>query len=742
MVDEQNVLIPRPLTVLAPVFDAGLKDFLSRPLLINSFQWTTTASLDTNLFNSITTAEGAYFQLLTIKRKVSDYRYIRGTFVLRFTVNGCPHSYGRLQIVNFPFMGQDNNDRAGSEISSTRSMPCAAQSYCMDPVRVNPTESGTYEMRMPVETCTGWIDLNLAKFSNAAQQGHMVQVLVATPLRSVTALAAPPVTVTTYGYWENPELAVSLSKVQSELKPNGIFSKPLSIFSEAMGAVSTVPALAPYTTPIAAASGFGSKVLQMMGLSKPLVMEVTRPTMNNYSTTMAVTAGREPIGVSAMDPMCSVPVDAATAGIGEDDDMMIGKIISKPGQIGTFDWHTTDAASTVLVEFPCTPMSYFTIPAAQYSTTTSGQLFAPVGYVGGAFTYWTGELIYTFHIECTAFHRGTISIFYDPVGNAFPRESNTVNPLQQVVVDLRGPTTVDFCVPWSCALAMKQNVVATNFSETWANGSIYVVVTNPLETIGSTENLTIQYTVKAGSEFSFARPINPFQSSYKYQNSNDVLSAPCLTHSSAHDQVALCFGETVTNLRDLMKRKNFCEMKNYSVGTNTAVPWLVTASWPVLPRLPGYNPDPNTATASSMLGHFMIMYAGYRGSTRHIMKSYALDATPIDTFYRQFMSGDYGPSVINVTANGIGSVFDSGVVTADLRRHHMLEVQVPFMSTTKVAKAWYVYLQSSTIPSPVVTWSTQYVGGSTTGVFNTQRGVSAGDDFSCYRFINIPILWL
>lgn len=748
IVDVQDVLFDRPATAILPTDAAGLKEFLARPLLIKTVSWNTTHVVDTNLFGAALSPEGEYLALNPVRRKVSDYKYIRGKFVVRAVVNGCPHSYGRLQLVNIPMLGNDVNDRAtaNSVWSQTRFLfPTTSQTYAMDPVMISPTAAGSYEMILPTETVTGWIEIattSPSPLGTSGAQGHLYYVLVGSPLRSVTSLAAPAVTINFYGYWEDVELAVSLSRVQSELKPEGIFSKPASILAKSLDVLGGIPQLKPYTTPFAAAAKMGSRMLANMGLSKPGILETYQPTMNQFSSTMAYTTGREAVLKSSMDPKCAVPVDAITAGVGTDKDMDLAFITSKPGLVGTVEWATTAATGTKLVEVPVNPQNYFPVSAAVYGTTPTGLSFAPVGYVSGAFQFWTGDLIYTFHIPCTAFHRGSLRIFFDPNGNSPARESDTINPLQQVLIDLDGPKTVDFCVPWSSQYSFKTLTVTNSYGPSFCNGTFYIVVNGPLETIGSTENVQIQYTVRAGPSFELARPQEPFTGSYKYYSDLEIQSAPCLTDTSSSDQIALCFGEKTVSLRDLLKRKNFMELRSLTFATTAAISYEVLAFIPLYIRPRAYVHDTEIlGVGSSHFTHFQILYAAMRGGVRQIIRWYPLDSTPQDAFSRQFAMGYFSGTGVQAVGQNPFAELSSGAVVADVRQHPYLEVEIPFISTSKVVKASYVTLESNTA-SPQLAVASGYIGAASgTGSTEIMRGICAADDFSLCRFINVPILW-
>lgn len=482
--------------------DLSIQEFLARPVYVGSYSWTvsSTDTVPTTIHDLLEN----WVDSSEVNPKLRGYKFWRGKPRLRVVVNGNPFSYGKIVFAVQPMMSYDS---LGYSPASIVGLVDKAQAFSLPHVSVDPGISATYDLELPWITGLGWFNM----FGRSRNHELRLSACVVNALASATADAAPAVTIRFYVIMEDVELAVPsvaailgdgpkkqhagervakmVTSVNKELTTGGPLSGPLSALSGVAGSLTDVPVIGAYATPIAGLLGKAGDFARWMGYSRPPVVDEGFETLTKTSNSYALMDGPDNLHRLVGDPKQSVSFTAEAASCGSDDDMLISSIIRKHGYLATLTWATD---GSLVGSFPVTPSE----PVSETATTLQ---HTPLGYVSSAFRYWTGSISYRFEVVASAFHRGSFQIIWvpydDPPGGS---PLDYVNMFQSQVVDLSGPRTVDFVVPYGADAPIS---LMTDL-----NGVVRVNEIVPITSNGSTSPIYINVYVSAGDDFQLYRP--------------------------------------------------------------------------------------------------------------------------------------------------------------------------------------------------------------------------------------------
>ncbi len=488
-----------PSVYALPMNDVTLKESLSRPVLVNTFSWTSSTSATPT---SVVECYGAWFADAFISRKLYGYRFFRGKPKLLFVVQGQPFSYGRLLMAADYYPGVQPVSNAGS---NGISMVSVSQAFQAPHVAIDPGVTNTYELPLKFYSTTGWWD----RFNVSGQPTLTVYSSALSLLSTAQAGAVPTVTVKVYFIMEDVELSVPalgalegpdgeeladedliLEGVGDEAKPTGTISGPLTVAAGAAGWLgSTFPVLAPYTTPFSFVSSAAANILSFFGYSRPVVLEEHRFQFQPADS-VSYMHGRAAIDKLTADPKQGVAFTADAPGVGDDDDMSLAKLFAREGICGKVSWSTSNVMTgdtTVVVA-----------PNLGYDS-----VFSPLGFFSTPFRYWTGTIVFRIQVIASPFHRGVFAISYLPYTTPTSPNTTWVTNFMTKIVDLSATREVVFEVPYCAAYPWLENFSATGLRN---NGQISIYPINPLLSNGGVNPVDIVIYCRAGDDFDVARP--------------------------------------------------------------------------------------------------------------------------------------------------------------------------------------------------------------------------------------------
>jgi hypothetical protein len=543
---------------------ADLKDFLGRPVEIDTFTWTESSA---TLLQRSFTPWHLFFNDVRIRKKIDNFAYVKGNLHLKFTINASPFYYGALGAFYRPLSGYFDN------LTSTATIPQIQIPISQRPhVWLNPQEVSTAEMTLPYFNFSNWLRLGTAQdFINFGT----IDLWQFATLRSANGVAGTGVTITTYAWMEDveicgPTVALSMQSRKSSAradeawwKPNGQISDLASKVADVGGAMGKFGSLGQYagSTVAGAANAVGSMAAMFGFTNTPIVNDVM-PFKSLPFHSLASTEISEPTSRLTFDPKQSVDIDSSTTGLDGTDEMGISYLCQKESFLTGTLWTTTSAKDTLLFSSRVTPMLYNFRTVA-----TSRQIYTvPMCMVGQLFQQWKGDVIYRFKFVRTKYHRGRVRITWDPIGNLTDTVSTTVAYTK--IVDLETDDEFELRIPymatdpflrtWPKGADWNQVPYSNTTSyigtdNLYANGTITVRVLNALTAPEVSSDIDILVFVRAADNLEFANPTQPPRMTpYVMQSKVETIGSP----QSLSEVVRSTVGERIISLRQVLHRSS------------------------------------------------------------------------------------------------------------------------------------------------------------------------------------------
>jgi len=228
----------------------------------------------------------------------------------------------------------------------------------------------------------------------------------------------------------------------------------------------------------------------------------------------------------ATSPLVPISTNPRT----QPEKMTLKNIITTPAIIDIVPVTATLAENTLLAVFPVTPIASVRsalTPGDPLSNPTQFE-YSPMAYVAQSFLYWRGSIKYHFDVVASSFQQATIAVVWIPdatdtttamVGGYTEQASR----LYQKIVEIKGPTTFDFEIPFMSRNDMKVvGMAAENYNtkdayagetlrwEQW-NGVVKIYLVNKLIAANNTPTTIHMVTwTSAGDdmEFYYPNPVN------------------------------------------------------------------------------------------------------------------------------------------------------------------------------------------------------------------------------------------
>jgi hypothetical protein len=605
-----------------------IKDFLSRPILLNTASWTTSNVAGTNIyqgqFPQSLLSDTMYFD------KINMFYGFKATMVFRVMVNSEPFQQGRL-ILSW----QPQADYIGVRalVSNTyliylTQLPHVDLDIFTDSEIIfeAPYVSPHTHYNVIEQTSTfGWFNVNVYSPLISPTGSVTTNVQIWCYCKDIDlAFPARPQSVVT----SRRKRVLRHSTGESELEV--ITPGPISSLFGAVGNLATalnfVPFLAPYVTPLAWASNILSSTASSFGWSKPLstaTIPRMNPSMFNNMANVNTSDNSQNIGMLADAAVSSMPDFGGT----KVDEMAIAYIAQVPAYFTSTQWNISAAQDHILFQVVVGPMAYSTD-----STTTLGVPFkhtCPLFYLASMFAFWRGSINFHIKVVKTQFHSGRLIFVFDPGNLTDTLTCANSEPLYRQILDLRYANEFTISIPY---------VSTTPYIGTGqSTGRVNLLVDMPLRAPSSVNAyVNIIVEVSGGPDTEFAVPTPsiyvPFYnetflsaslpSPPSLPNDDDLpvqpqalvtdqaSSKPSATLSTFelinHDPnsggltpAMLCIGERILSLRQILKRSVVWFSSDVSGG-----PYGYVMS----PQSNAVNPTPGLANVTTPVQVDYLMY--------------------------------------------------------------------------------------------------------------------------------------
>jgi len=634
-------------------------------------------------------------------------------------------------------------------------------------VEIDPSASTTYDLSLPWYSANGWYN----QFNIPASPRINLQAWIFNQLSSANDVAPTSVTIQIYMIMEDVELSIPAFpaiSAQSEEDTKGTISKPLSVLGTMSGmAAGMMPQFAPFLVPFAAVAGGLGQIAAYLGYSAPIILEESRPTLNKVVDTVSYTDGRVGIGKLTGDPKQGVSFTATAASVGNDDDGVLLKLAQRYALVDQMVWSTSTGITDSITVHPM-----LTFPEGAYIQYT------PVGFVSGAFTYWSGTLDFKFEVVASGLHRGAIGIswvpYLDSPGNAYMEFPNKY--ITQVI-DLTQTRQAEFKVPFGGDLPNLR--VDDTPDATGANGVLWIYEINPLKTSGSTSSVGINVYLKAGEDYQLYRPNLGARSRYTTVRTvqselvaKDLIEAPppvVVVKPEQGSRAAIYFGEVFHTIKQLASRSSIVAFGQLDVqGTDQVIRTIFhPIRQPGLPETYNFNGtityNMNVWYLNDFSTYFATAFLAERGGHRwkfleldppleigqprapsQMVNSVWLEVNsttaPSNPWYGvAASSSNFGyVTTTSLSESSSGAMLDSKWI------HPAIEYEVPFMSRARFVNPRKIRNWESPLlerPAVQLNLSNYYTAAAVYGT-PYQMWHSVADDYSLHYFMYVPTMKL
>lgn len=691
-----------------------IKDFLGRMVIIDQGTWSSTQTAGATLANL--TFPSALFKTGSTNynqnvNKLDGFAAMKAKVRVRIEVNSQPFQAGALLLHYVPY---SEYMKSHAKWYTNTTTDLVAASGCPHVVM---NLANTASMAFVTPYISPYLFYNLPQGQGSF--GNVV-ISVLAPLSSASANSC---NYTIWAAFEDVELRyptdAPLSTVYAQvgkeiqrMEGRGSISGVVRSVGTAVSDVLPWVGLGWLSEPARFLTDAGESVLKMLGFSKPSVeAPVTRvkqsPMQYFLNADGADTSHK--LGLSAANALATLPGWAGT----DEDEMRLDYICSRPNYYNKFTWTTESTADTSLyiqANSPLWTQSLDALAAGNYAQTVSLPLIAKVA---SQFGTWRGTMVYTFHVVKTQFHSGRLRVSFRPFSYPAGAAASDVQFVNQPgyaytdEIDLSSGTTFTFEVPfvsvrpWMHCYYDAKTAYPGGDIRNSATGIVQLSVINPLvaaSTVNSSVDILVFVSMK---DAQFASPVNSSYLPFGIPNVAQIGRARIVPTKQSSDQMserselsmlpyAVCMGENVTSVRQLLKRYSYLGRVSPSVLAATATQMgssgrgFVIFPWaPVTPQngaisntlgvqtpkfISTYKTVSGAATTTiaqyvDTYSQFYPLYAFFRGSMRFkvvvAVKGPNYDASlPINVYIHltnPASAGNMNPIMSSVVADGAGA---------------------------------------------------------------------------------------
>lgn len=352
----------------------------------------------------------------SVKYKLNNFAFIQCTLKLKIMINASPFYYGSMGAFYQPLPNFTPSTIISS--ASTQSFIPRSQRPC---VWLNPQHNEGAVMSLPFFWLKNW--LNAQSAGDMTNMGTLDFVNYTT-LQSANGVTGTGVSVSVYAWAEDVKLSgpsiglavqADTMEVQADEYGQGPVSRVSSAVSKVAGRLKTVPVIGQFATATELGASAVSTVAKLFGFTNVPVIEDTVSMRSDPFPKLATTEIGYPIEKLTIDSKNELTIDGSALGLPPGDEMAISTIVQKSSYLASTTWDTATAVDTILFTSVVTP-----VLMDQDTTSALGtKLYTtPMAWVSNLFNNWRGDIIFTFKVVASPFHKGRLRISFDPSGYA------------------------------------------------------------------------------------------------------------------------------------------------------------------------------------------------------------------------------------------------------------------------------------------------------------------------------------
>jgi len=595
-------------TASSLITNAHLAEFLSRPTKITSVTWTENAAAG-NIASFSPWA--LFFNNANIKNKLEGFGYIRCKLHLKFTINASQFYYGSIGAFYTPMSGyvQETTGFAYGYAPGQQVLQSQKPHVWLDP---QTTSSAV--MELPFLYHKHFLDATVLAQFTAMGKIDLTQYAA---LRSANGVTTTGVNIVVYAWATDVEMTGLTSKAvlqsKREYVGNGQISGPASTVANVASKMSKIPVIGSFAKATEMAAGAVGDIASMFGFTNVPNVKDVEPVKPLSFHTLASSEISEPINKLSLQPKQEISIDSAYTGDPMSDQLHITNFCQRESFLCGALWATTTSEDSVLFTSYVTPQLYEKSGGANYHIYST-----PMGYIAQLFNSWRGDLIFRFKVIKTQYHRGRLSISWDPLQTAMASMPGFGNPrVQNIIFDLEETDTIEVRVPYMQDVPFLRlrdgsggldgpwwsngSSPALTDTERRCNGTIQVRVVNRLTAPEASSDVDVLVFVRAADNIEFASPADIRNKTHMVLQSRCefVLGNPSVSDPKSYSEV---YGEKISSLRQLLHRQSKTCTQVIPRTANWAG-FILYATFPFqrTPKPYGYAPNGSELAAGTLV---------------------------------------------------------------------------------------------------------------------------------------------
>lgn len=538
-----------------------LNQYLNRPVLIKTVNWTEAASVSETFYPWY-----LYFNHPSIKKRIDNYAFMKCNLNIRVLITASPFYYGAVLVSYKPY-----SDEAVCPISTVSANQLISRSQ-RPSFNVYPQDTMGGEMKLPFLFHKEYMDITSQTDINMMGALNMTSFDV---LRNANSVTGDSATIQVFAWADNVELSgptIALALQSRDEYHEGVVSKPASAISHYAGKLSGWPIIGNFATATSIAAGAVASIASLFGYTNvPNIKEQAafKPTSNPLLATTDISVAIEKL---TLDCKNELTIDNSTYSAGPPDPLSIQSLCSRESYLTAFLWSATDTPSTLLFNSLVTPCLYrnyaytFGIPPVAGNEI----LNTPMSMVANLFQYWRGDIKFRFVFICSQYHRGKVRILWDPKAQIGSTPS-AFTEIFSKVIDISEQTDVSITIPYNQAAAFLPTLNVPRTQSTMYgtsavtptvdnNGIMAVSVLNrQTSPVASAPIQVLVYVSAPDIDFESPDEVSIDYNAYPLQSKDCDLSKPCEDNlfetAKADEHLNLLYmGEKIVSLRQLMRR--------------------------------------------------------------------------------------------------------------------------------------------------------------------------------------------
>jgi hypothetical protein len=587
--------------------DANLGNFFSRPIKIFTTTWEINDSLTLGF-----DPWSAFFQNSRVSNRISNYNKLRADLHVKVVMTGSPFHFGKALMSYHPLHVYDDFEDIhflGSDVPrlinwSQRPSIMLEAGGSAGGSMILPYVHFAQNLSIPAGEwqTMGRVNINsytLLKHANGGTNPVEISIFVwATNVHLSVPTSAPPFGLT-------PQSGTMDSQVNDEY--NGMVSGPAAIVAHMAGKLKNAPYIGKYAMATQTIANSVGAIARLFGFSRPIYPEQAEPTQVVPIPNTCNTNVHDAATKLTLDVKQETTIDPSVVGLPGTDEMSLMTFFQRESYITQFPWAVQAGAETIL-------WSTLVTPIMMDNSDLDGQLayrMTSLCYGSLPFHYWRGSLIYRFVVACSPYHKGKLTVRYEPRG--FPDQAAPeYNVNYTHVLDIEESTDFEIKVGWTHTLpylefpkldgelvqdAYPQPVWSTN-NDHWdyagaqfGNGILEISVQNCLGVPNTVvdNDVSILVFVRAADDYEVAGPDDTNiqllsllpQSGVVQEDANSGVGKPDesplqLTVGSSGtppDLLAIHDGDPVTSMRQCLKRYNLHNVYTFNYNDWAAIKW-------------------------------------------------------------------------------------------------------------------------------------------------------------------------